>query len=272
VKHSNRAFVTFLNKLRADSFDAMVATLGKDKPLNDAELGAISNYINVATGRGNLGRAAGAAETLATVFFSPRLAASRFQLLAGQPLYHGSLRTRTLVAKEYARMLVGLGVIYGLGQLAGATVETDSKSADFGKLRFGNTRVDPMAGLSQATVVLSRVGTGETVTQRGQTVPIRGKVPYGAATTPDIIGRFLRTKLSPVIGTSLDVATGKNVVGEEVTPGSAVANVVTPLSFQDIKDVMEDNGIPKGIAIQLLSIFGMGVQSYGQKQRTTLER
>ena len=32
LRASNRAFITFLNKLRADSFDTMTAALAKDKP------------------------------------------------------------------------------------------------------------------------------------------------------------------------------------------------------------------------------------------------
>ncbi len=264
VRMSNRAFMTFLNKLRADSFDAMTSALEKrGTELSQPELEAISNYINIATGRGNLGKAAGAAETLATVFFSPRLVASRFQLLAGEPMYRGSARTRALVASEYARFLGGLAVVYGLARLSGAEIEDDPRSADFGKLRFGNTRIDPLAGLAQNTVLLSRLAAGETKTSKGKIKPIRGeKLPFGSATSADVIARFLRTKLNPVVGTSVDVLTGQNVVGEPVTPSSAAINLATPLSFRDIYDVMQDQGIPAATAIQILSLFGMGVQHY----------
>jgi hypothetical protein len=272
VRASNRAFITFLNKLRADSFDEMVATLGRDKPLNQMEMEAISNYINVATGRGNLGKAAAGAEVMATVFFSPRLLTSRFQLLAGQPLYSGSARTRIAVAKEYGRTLMGLGAVFGLGALAGGTIETDPRSSDFGKIRFGNTRIDPLMGLSQITVLLSRIASGETMTTKGEIHPIRGKVPYGGTTTAGVIGRFVRTKLVPWLGTSIDVATGQNVVGEPVTLGSATLNTMVPLSFKDVYDVMLDNGVAAGTAITLLSIFGMGVQNYEDRQRKTAER
>jgi hypothetical protein len=267
LRASNRAFITFLNKLRADSFDAMKASLSKDRPLEQRELEAISDYINVATGRGNLGKAAAAAETLATIFFSPRLMASRFQLLAGQPLYRGSLRTRLAIAKEYARMLIGLSVVYGLGKLAGATIEDDSRSSDFGKLRFGDTRVDPLMGLSQVTVLESKLFSGKRKTAAGRIFPIRGQVPYGQQDTSDVIKQFLRSKLSPIIGGALDIATGKNVVGEKVTPTTVVSRLAVPLAFNDILEVMEENGIARGTAIQILSLFGMGVQNYEQTRR-----
>jgi hypothetical protein len=263
VRHSERAYVTFLNKLRADSFDSMVSSLSKSgTPLNEAELKAIANYINVATGRGNLGSHAAAAETLANVFFSPRLVTSRFQLLAGQPLYGGTLRTRKLIAGEYGRLLAGLSVVYGLGMLSGATVETDPRSSDFGKLKFGNTRVDPMMGLSQATVLLTRLGTGETKSVTGKVHAIRGKVPYGQSTSADVMANFLRSKLAPVPGTIVNVIQGKNVVGEPVTAGSIAKDLMVPISLQDIFKVMQDQGISKATAIEMLDLLGMSVQTF----------
>jgi hypothetical protein len=274
VRASNRAYVMFLNKLRADSFDAMVATLSKNGGApTAAEAEAIANFINVATGRGNMGSHAGAAETLATVFFSPRLMLSRFQVLAGQPMYRGTARTRRLIAQEYAKFLVGIGVVLGLGALAGASVEKDPRSSDFGKLRFGNTRLDPLSGLSQVTVLLSRLGSGETKNSSGKITPIRGEdVPYGSPTGADVIARFLRTKLSPVIGASVDMLSGKNVVGQPVSAferkegfpfvGGTIPSLLVPLGFRDIYDVMQEQGVAKGTAMTLLSLFGMGLQQY----------
>lgn len=263
VAGSQRAYVTFLNKLRADSFDAMANSLARGKELTPVEVNAIANFVNVATGRGNVGMKENALVGLNTVFFAPRYVASRFQLLAGQPLYRGTARTRVAVAKEYGRFLVGVAVVYALAMLDGAEVEQDPRSADFGKLRYGNTRLDPMAGLLQNTVLLSRLGSGETKASSGKVVPIRGpKVPFGSGNSADVIARFLRSKLSPAIGTGLNILTGKDVVGQPVTPASTAQNLLVPLSMQDIYAAMIEQGVPRGTAMAVLSIFGMGLQNY----------
>lgn len=263
VAASQRAYTTFLNKLRADSFDAMEKSLTRTGEATPAEARAISNFINVATGRGKLGVKDNAAVGLSTIFFAPRNVASRFQLIAGQPFYKGTARTRTLVAKEYARFLIGAGVIYGLGTLAGGDVETDPRSSDFGKLRFEDTRLDPMAGLLQSTVLLSRLGSGETTRLSGKTVPIRGdQVPFGGDDAADVTARFLRTKLSPVVGTTVNVLSGTDVTGEKVTPEKIGEDLLVPLALKDILKAMEDQGVPRGTALAILSIFGMGLQTY----------
>lgn len=263
VGASERAYVTFLNKLRADSFDAMVNTLTRDGTVTPHEAKAIANFINVATGRGKVGLTENAGVGLATVFFAPRYVASRFQLIAGQPLYRGSLRTRKLVAMEYARFLAGAGVVYGLGVLAGGDVEQDPRSSDFGKLRFGDTRIDPMAGLLQPTVLLSRLASGETKRLNGAVVPIRGPgIPFGGQDAADVTARFLRTKLSPVVGTSVNLLSGKDVVGQPVTPATVAQGLLVPLALQDIYSAMVDQGVPKGTAMAILSIFGMSIQTF----------
>lgn len=266
VAGSQRAYVTFLNKLRADSFDAMVNTLSRDGTVTPTEAKAIANFVNVATGRGKVGFTDNAAVGLSTVFFAPRYVASRFQLVAGQPLYRGTARTRKLVATEYARFLMGVGIVYGLGQLAGGEVETDSRSSDFGKVRFDNTRIDPMAGILQPTVLLSRLASGETKRLSGAVVPIRGRgVPFGGDDAADVTARFLRTKLSPVIGMGVNVLSGSDVTGKPVTPETATENLLVPLALQDIYKTMVEQGVPKGTAMGLLSIFGMGLQTYDNR-------
>jgi len=185
VRGSARAYTTFLNKLRADSFDAMLASLQRGAEPTDAEIKAIANYINVATGRGKVPlMSESAAAGLNTIFFAPKLVASRFQLLAGQPLYGGSNRTRAMIAQDYARYLTGVAVVYALGAMLNATldedkddrrpfIELDPRSSSFGRMRFGDWFVDPLSGLAQVSTILARSIGGETKTASGDVKPMR---------------------------------------------------------------------------------------------------
>jgi len=268
VAGSERAYVTFLNKLRADSFDSMVENLSKKGEPTQPEIEAIANYINAATGRGSLGSVERAAVALNTLFFAPKYVASRFQMLFGQPFYKGTTQTRKMIAKEYARYLTGLGAVIGLGVLAGATIEWDPRSSDFGKLKFGNTRLDIVSGFSQVAVLISRIITGKTKSSiSGEVSAIRGDVQYGRDDTSDVLFRFARTKFAPIPGAAFDVASGTNVVGEPVTPGSVAKNLTTPLSLRDIYETMKEQGVPTGAALGLAAVFGFGLQTYKRKEK-----
>ena len=272
VAGSERAYVTFLNRMRADVFDSMVATLGQGGEVTAQEAKIIANYVNVATGRGDFGAGNAAASVLATYFFAPRYALSRFQLVLGQPLWRGNLRMKTLIAKEYGRSLAGLGAFYGLAMLANQfsgpdddkfTIEGDARSSDFGKVRIGNTRLDPLAGISQTTVLLTRISWGEMKTATGQIVPITGEdVPYGGMTVTDAVGKFLRNKLSPAMNLAIELRTGETTVGEPTTPIATIGRNLLPLSFRDISEAMKDQGVPKGTVLTMLILLGMGAQTY----------
>ncbi len=150
--------------------------------------------MNVATGRGYTpARMAGAVHGLNNLLFAPKYLISRFQLLLGQPFVHqwgkGSMRVRTLIAKEYARSLTGTAVVVGLATVAGGVlVRDDPTDSDFLKIRFGDTRLDLFYGLQQVTRFLAQTGVNVTKVARGEKVD-RKDTAY--------IGKFIRSKLSP---------------------------------------------------------------------------
>lgn len=284
VRGSQRGYTTFLNLLRADAFDAMAATLGKNDVLSKAEGDAIANYINVATGRGKIGKKNAGAQFLSNIFFAPRLVASRFNLLFGQPLSGGSARSKALIAGEYARFLAGTAVVYMLGALAKSGdddddkrpfVETDPRSRNFGKMRFGNTYVDPLAGLAQTTTFATQMLTGEKKTAgKGEVQPLAryGRLSdvtgdqYGKKTPfwDDIAGvmtYFARTKLAPLPSALIDARTGYDVIGRETSPVQEAKELIVPMSLRDVVKLTEQHGIPRGLAFTLANMFGFGVQA-----------
>lgn len=278
---SNRAYVTFLNVLRADSFDIMTAGLSKDGDVTLDEAKVVANFVNVATGRGSLGKLERAAESLNVAFFAPRYVASRFQLAGGAVTTIGrmaagkNVRVQRRIGAEYARYLIGMAAVYALAALVldDEDFEWDPRSSDFGKIRIGNTRLDPLSGMSQVTVLVSRLVSGEVKSATsGQIRPIRGEdVGFGKSTSADIIGQFLRYKLSPMFGTTLNILTGETAVHEPFSIKDLPRDLLIPISFREILETMKAQGMTKGTALSTLAIFGMGIQTYGNHISTWTE-
>lgn len=280
VAASERAYVSFLNTLRADVFDLLSADLSRTGEVTLDEAKIVANYVNVITGRGSLGKAEMAAPFFVHVLFAPKFVWSRFQFLAGQPLWtmhgKGSYRVRKLVAKEYARILRGYGVFYGLMALAGAALWKDDdedklklcfdpRSSDFGKVRVGNTTIDPLAGLAQSTVLLNRISPKIPGTPLGEKMTQHGQVKDAGLLSE--MGRFLQTKLSPWLGTAIEMREGQNVVGEKTTAAESLSHMAIPLSLRDIYEVMKDQGATKGTALSMVAVLGAGMNTY-QKRST----
>ncbi len=275
VAASNRAYTTFLNVLRADSFDVMVAGLSRNGEVTLEEAKAIANFNKVSTGRGSLGKFENAAEGLNVAFFAPRYVASRFQLLGGvvaepvRAVVGKNKRVSRLIVKEYARYLIGMSIVYALTALTldDEEFEWNPQSPDFAKIKVGKTKLDPLSGISQVTVLLSRVITGKVKSSTtGEIRPIRGEdVGFGKSTTAGVIGSFLRYKLSPMFGTVLSLLTSKDPVGQPFGPEDLPKALLIPLALREVFETMQEQGMSRGTALSILAIFGMGIQTYGSQ-------
>lgn len=272
VKGSERAYVAYLNKMRADIFNQGVELFeSQGKTIeNSKELyKGLANYINNSTGRGGLGPLNNAAQILNTAFFSPRLIASRINLL--NPLYYTKLpkEVRMMALKDMAKVIAFGGTIVGLAGLAGAEVEKDPRSSDFGKIKIGNTRWDVWGGFQQYIRILSQEITGKTKSvASGKIRELKGDIfPYKSRL--DQLGTFFRGKLAPVPGTAIDLLAGRTVVGDEFDAGTKAYELFTPMIAQDIADAWKDKGFASLFTVGVPSSFGVGVSTYETKKSSS---
>lgn len=266
VKASERAFAGFLNKLRADTFDSVakeILSSGLSKEERNRELLGLARFINHATGRGELfGKLQQAGPVLGIALFSPRLLASRFQLL--NPVFYYQLppRARKMAMKAVVKTIAALSSAAALASFSdNADVSTDPKSTDFGKIRVDDTRYDIFGGFQQWAVLYSRLASGELTTSSGEIQELSGdNFPF--QTRADVLGRFFTNKLAPTPSLVLDLLRGQNAIGEELTINNTVFSRLIPFSIQDFYEIMEEEGLLKATVKIPPVVFGVGVQVY----------
>lgn len=276
VKNFNQAAHVFLNKVRMDMWLAMRKSMSKSGETTPEEDKQIAMFVNEATGRGGLGKFESAAVPLARVFFSPRYLMSRLQMASGHSMWGGNARTRKVIAKEYARALIGMGLYYSLlsamfrddKDKKKGHIETDPRSSDFGKIRLGETRLDPLAGLGQVITLAARTASGKTKTLSGKVQDIRGsKVPFGGSRWTDVAARFGRTKLHPVPGAIANLFDGTDLTGQQASITGEIGKGVAPMTYSDIYDALKAQDLPEGAALSLLAFLGEGLQTYEKNKK-----
>jgi hypothetical protein len=276
LKAGNAAYEKYVSGLSDDGFssidEALSSVKGAQKNIADEiiknsvsqkELEAIANYVNVATGRGDIGSLQKYAEELSTVFFAPKLTASRWQFLFGQPLAAGSARTRMIISGEYGKYLAGLGTLYGLAQLSGAEVSWDPRSNDFGVIRYGQNRINPLSGLGKHAIFAGRIISGQFVGASGKAESIYDD--KGRNNWDDISERYARSTLSPLYGTAVTLATGRGIDGKPYKAKDIPYDLL-PLSARDIYEQYRSNGIGAATAMSLISLHGGGIDTYEKKE------
>lgn len=298
VRRSNRAYTTFLNRLRADTFDSLVkdsAGFGTDARTNVLEAKALANFVNVATGRGSLGSLEQSAHILSNIVFAPRLMAARMTMLNPGYYMKASPQVRQEALKSLFAMTAFGSSILGLGKLAGGEVSMDPSSSDFMKLKFGNTRIDPWGGYQQYFVAANRLFNplgpatgfkGETPFTRGQMVTSSSNPnnqydlwnqqgPFDP-TWGDVAVRFARGKLHPVLGLGATLAFGrKELSGEHTNFGlnidegpmagwnsltkNTIAQRFMPIFLQDMTELAQSDQLSPQLKVMIGAATGLGM-------------
>jgi len=270
VRGSERAYNVFLNKLRADTFYNEIEDarrLGIDV---EGLAPQLARYINAATGRGRLpGKALRqGAGIINALFFSPRLIASRITLM--DPRLYLSPKTprrvRMLALKDLMRFGTFSFGILGLAKLAGADIGMDPTSADFGKAKVGNTRVDFFGGFQQYARLGAQLVKGEyTSSTTGETHKVGERIGGKVLTRGDLITRFFRQKLSPFASLVWDIVSGYDESGKEVDIPKEIIDRFTFMVLNDAIDIVKDD--PTHLPLIIPGVYGAGVQTYKPEEK-----
>jgi hypothetical protein len=279
LKQSERAYVGFLNDLRYNRFVNILDNLkaaGNDITGNTKAVKDLAEVIGSATGRGHLGPAEGASQALATVLFSPRWYASRFQVLLDPVTRSGPARVEA--AKNIMRLAGTQAAILGLAHMAGAKTETDPRSSDFLKSLVGNTRFDTTGGIGPfitAIVRTEKVLRDQPAVKSSTTGKITklntGK--FGSQTLFDLWINFFADRASPIASIVRDIGKGHDFNGNPVKikankdfANYLITQLVEPLFASDVLGAFNDaaGGVAGPLSVPA-SLFGVGVNTYKNK-------
>lgn len=303
VRRSNRAYTVFLNKLRADTFESLVrngSVFGADAQVNIPLARSLADFVNTSTGRGHLSKLESSAVVLNSFLFSPRLMASRLRMLDPRRYIFGDPFVRREALKSLFAVAAVGNTVGQLISMSGGEVNNDPNSADFGKARIGDTRIDPWGGFQQYIVAANRLlrpgfaGVGEP-TQSGA-VPLdlatgmaakggqsitssrsgkeydlwNQKGPYDP-THMDAVLRFTRGKIHPVLGFAWSLfnrrkeMSGKDMNFSTVNPmENSISQRFIPIIMQDIYELAQTD--PYLLPLAVPASFGMGIQSYDPEE------
>ena len=269
VAASERAFTTFLNQQRREVFALQAQKWIKRgiTPKNNSKaFQDYAKFVNHATGRGSLETLQpGALTAMNATFFSPRFQVSRVQVVGDLVSPKTTAIARKVIARDLAEFYAtGMGIM-AMAKMAGAEVETDPRSSDFGKIKVGDTRYNYWGAFQPIATLAGRVYSGEIKSTGTGKIKKKERISLGIDNT---VVQFLRTKLSPAAGRGFDVLIGETFLGEPVEPtakflGKTAFESLVPLFIQDSVDAWRFQGADAQLPISAgLAFTGIGVQTW----------
>ena len=288
IPRFNRAAITFLNKMRFDSWKIMrYASQDLGFP-NTKDDGLIARYVNEATGRYHFGKFESSIPILSAAFFAPRYMVSRFTYLkriipAVLNGISGGNRGQRILALEYSRTILAWGVyIYMLALLEDwlddkniVSIGMKPWASDFLRIRIGEHKViDPLAGFGQAITFTARVasasanaiakivgvdlGLPEVMVRRG------GKYESKEMTGQDFL-RFGVSKAHPIPPALVAGITGKYIFGGEAPLADVAAGLTYPMTYRDIWEAWDSQNIPLSVMESVWAFWGISVNTYEER-------
>ena len=234
----------------------------------------LADFVNTATGQGplkthilptkhaevSLESASGA---LQHIFFSPGLIASRIRMLNPNTYVMASPQVR----RQYMMAALATGTAWmsalTLMKMGGGDeveVNIDNMtSADWGKAKIGDTRLDPGGGFQQFLVSYARMIQGGTTSSASGEWREFGE-GFMAQTQKSNIERFLSNKLNPVTKFAYDLASQSEYNPFHVY--DRIAQLFVPLVIQDLVGLYYED--PKMLPWMGPIMLGMGTQTYGR--------
>ena len=206
VAASERAAVVGMNKLRVSIFDRTAEQWeGANKTKSDYK--KLADVINHSTGIGTGKFIDKYGPILNAGFFSPRYLLSRFQLIGDGAKAFADIATgkpgaiSKIVASELVSFVAAGFLVMAMAEAAGAGVERDPRSSDFGKIKIGRTRIDVWAGNQQLARAAVQLITGQGKSIRSDEIYTKNRL--------EVFGSFIQSKLSPAVGLGVELLSKK---------------------------------------------------------------
>lgn len=281
---SEVAFTGAIQMARASMADTLITQYEGDVGAMKAD--GLGDYVNQITGRGKVHiKWNGDTQSLINVlFFAPKFLAARIRTITDlQYVATGETRIEKMRAKTALRNAMFYILMPMLLKAISRAMDPDDthgeeawerfvsafdpRTSEFGKWRFGDTRIDMSFGLASLYTMVSRGVTRKTISSKG----LKKDTTWG-----DVLSSFLEGKMSPALHTvenirSMVVGDGKDFMGRPITIGSMLLDAVSPISAQQLIElyINKDNlqSPTAAVAGIALDFFGISANTYEPTER-----
>lgn len=270
-KASETAYTGFLYRMRADIADKMIG-IATEQGVNLAdkkEAESIGKLINSLTGRGYLGSAEKIGKEINTIFFSPKMLKSSFDFLTAHQLQKGVTPfVRKQAATNLVKVIGGIATIMSISEtLHPGSIELDPRSADFGKIKIGDTRFSIGGGMESLVTLAARIVQQSTKSSTTGKVTQLGTGKFGSQTGMDVVESFLENKLSPAASVVKDLLKQRDFQGNKLTLGGELSNLIAPLPITNTIEVLQDPNGANAVLTTIADGLGISTNTYPSKRK-----
>jgi len=278
-KASEVAFTGSAIRARTDLFDLFHGIAKSNGvEIDKTWVKDFGRMINSLTAKGQLGER-GDNPLLRLVLWAPKMIKGNYDVLTMHTLGAG-LETKGAqkeAAKNLAKVVGVTSLILAIAiSIDEDSVELDPRSADFVKIKIGNTRFDITGGAASLIVLAARLipvlwGGGATKSTTTGIVTALNSGDYGSKTGLDVFIDFLGNKTSPFAGIVVDKLKGQTFEGKDPTIRNELYGKTVPISVQNVIGLKDDSSVGNVLGA-ILDFAGINAATYGDEATMTYQK
>jgi hypothetical protein len=280
-KASEVAYNAFAQQLRLQVYKNRMRApieLGSDMPKGYGK--NMAKMVNSLTGRGGFGKLEPISGYANVAFYSLRFLKSNIDTLLLHPAGGGvggtldfALRkeganivsaAQKRAATNLAKIVGGTaGLMYMANQLEPGSATYDPRSADFGKIRVGDTRFDLSGGMSSIVVLAAQIAKKEEKSSTtGAVTKLNDPTAFKGDTQVTKVIDFLKNKASPVGGVVLDYGSGQDRNKNKPTIKGEGSNLGKPLLAKNYQELKDNPNSANLLTAMLSDFLGVSTNTY----------
>ena len=255
-------------RLRVDVVDRLYKLAEKNGVdlTNKATVGDINQLVNSMTGRGDMGLKPGTQAALNKAFFSIKKVKSDIDFLTDWAKASKDPFVRKQAAQNLLMVGSSMATILAIANaLDPNSVEEDPRSANFGKIRIGDTRFDVTGGIVPLVILMSRIAAQSKKSATTDIVTKAGETPFSEKGM-DLLWGFTENKFSPMASVIKELINQETFEGKYPTLLNELKNLTVPIIIQEGATAAQNEHSADLLLVLIAESLGISANVYSMTE------
>ena len=226
----------------------------------------LGKVINSMAARGDLGRFEN--PILRLMMWAPKMLKADLDIMTAHQFSNITKADKKIALDNLAKIILATAIIEGLVTLNDEDkTEFNPLSSDFLALKFGDTRIKFLRGISGIITLMARMLLGKYKSATTGDIKDYGS-DFGQTSRFDALTNFFINKAPPATRSVIDITRGRDFKGDPPTLSSVLIQAGVPISVQNVIELTNNPSVDASFGV-IADFFGFSSNTFRDSNKKT---
>lgn len=267
-KASNVAFANSGIRIRTELYKTLRdVKLSRGIEMTKPQIEGLGKVVNSLSARGHLGHRLDS-PLLRLAMWAPKMLKADIDILTAHAFSDIPKEDKKVALDNLAKIILATAIIEGVATAIDPdSTEFDPRSSDFLKIKFGDTRLSFLRGISGFIVLMAKMATGQYKSATTGEVKDLGS-GFAETSRFDTLINFFTNKAPPATRSVIDITRGRDFKGDPPTLSSVLMQSGVPISIQNVIELAKNPTIDQAFGV-IADFFGFSTNTFRDANKKT---